>query len=171
VAYCSRQFNSAESKYSVTELELLTLLFATKQFRCYLYGRKFTVHTDHRALEWLLDLQDPSSRLTRWAVKLGEYDFIVQHRPKTQMRHANALSCCVNAVEETVVLGPEIIRDKQQSDKLCEQYRHTKIFGQMIRGILYRRTHDKFSRALILKYRLLPYSDNTTTRPLPHIKE
>jgi hypothetical protein len=36
VADCSRQLNSAESKYSITELELLALLFALKQFRCYL---------------------------------------------------------------------------------------------------------------------------------------
>jgi hypothetical protein len=43
VAYCSRQLNSAETKYSVTELELLAFFFATKQFRCYLYGRKFIV--------------------------------------------------------------------------------------------------------------------------------
>jgi hypothetical protein len=40
VAYCSRQLNSAETKYSITELELLALIFAVKQFRCYLYGRQ-----------------------------------------------------------------------------------------------------------------------------------
>jgi hypothetical protein len=78
IAYCSRQLNSAESKYSTTELELLAFLFATKQFR-YLYGRRFRVYTDHRALKWLLNLQDPSSRLTRWAVKLSEYDYKVEH--------------------------------------------------------------------------------------------
>jgi hypothetical protein len=71
IAYCSRQSNSAESKYSVTELELLAFIFATKQFRCYLYGRRFTVYTDHSALKWLLNLQDPSSRLIRWAIKLS----------------------------------------------------------------------------------------------------
>jgi hypothetical protein len=32
IAYTSRQLNPAESKYSVTELELLAFLFATKQF-------------------------------------------------------------------------------------------------------------------------------------------
>jgi hypothetical protein len=55
VAYCSQQLNCTEYKYSTTELELLTLLFATQQFRCYLYRRKFTVYTDHRALKWLLN--------------------------------------------------------------------------------------------------------------------
>ena len=34
IAFCSRQLSSVESKYSTTELELLALLFATKQFRC-----------------------------------------------------------------------------------------------------------------------------------------
>jgi hypothetical protein len=104
VAYCSRQLNPAESKYSVTELELLAFLFATKQFRCYLYGRKFTVYTDHRALKWLLNFQDPSSRLTRWAIKLSEYDFGVVHRPNHKMRHADALSRCVNRIDKTLIL-------------------------------------------------------------------
>jgi hypothetical protein len=109
VAYCSRQLNSAESKYSVTELELLASLFATKQFRCYLYGRKFTVHTDHRALKWLLNLQDPSSRFTRWAMKLLEYDFVVQHRAGTRMRQADGLSRGVHAVEKRLILSREVI--------------------------------------------------------------
>ena len=109
IAYCSGQLNSAESKYSVTELQLPALIFATKQFRCYLYGRKFTVYTDHRALKWLLNLQDPNSRLTRSAMMLSEYDFIVEHRPNTRMRHADALSRCVNAVDRDLALTKEII--------------------------------------------------------------
>jgi hypothetical protein len=92
VAYCSRQLNPAETEYSIAELELLALIFAVKQFRCYLYGRRFKVYTDHRALKWLLNLQGPSSRQTRWAIKLSEYDFTVEHRPHSKMRHADALS-------------------------------------------------------------------------------
>ncbi|KAJ4433384.1 hypothetical protein ANN_15643 [Periplaneta americana] len=34
VAYCSRQLNAAERNYSCTEIELLAVIFATKQFRC-----------------------------------------------------------------------------------------------------------------------------------------
>jgi len=52
------------------------------------------------------------------------YDFTVEHRPNTQMRQVDALPRYVTAVEETVALWPEVIRDKQESKELCEQYRH-----------------------------------------------
>jgi len=114
IAYCSRHLNSAESRYSVTELELLAFLFATKQFICYIYGRKFTVYTDHRALKWLLNLHDPSSRLTRWAIKLSEYDYTVEYRPGTRMRHPDALSRSINAVGTEIMLSKEDIRGEQE---------------------------------------------------------
>jgi hypothetical protein len=123
VAYCSRQLNSAETKYSITELELLAVIFAVKQFRCYLYGRQFIVYTDHRALRWLLNLQDPSSRLTRWAVKLSEYGFIVEHRSNPKMRHADALSRCVQLVLGDYSLTKEDIKEAQEKDSLCEKYK------------------------------------------------
>jgi hypothetical protein len=128
IAYCSRQLNSAESKYSVTELELLTLIFATKQFRCYIYGRKFTVYTNHRALKWLLNLQDPSSRLTRWSVKLAEYDFVVEYRPNSRMHHADALSRHISEVEGNLTPSREIIQEEQPKDALCEKYKHENNF-------------------------------------------
>ena len=149
VAYCSRQLNSAESKYSVTELELLAFLFAVKQFRCYLYGRKFVVHTDHRALKWLINLQDPSSRLTRWAIKLSEYDYVVEHRPGTKMRHADALSRGVHAVQQEMVLSKEVIRREQEADELCNRYRKYENFWTDNDEILYRQGPKEHPRIVI----------------------
>jgi len=81
---------------------------------CYCYCRNFTVYTDHRALKWLLSLQDPNSRLPRWAVKLSEYDCTVEHRPGTKMRHADALSRNVNRVEKNFNLPRDVICKKEK---------------------------------------------------------
>ena len=76
------------------------------------------VHTDHRALKWLLNLQDPSSRLTRWVIKLSEYDFTVEHRPGTKLRHADALSRNVNTIDKNKTLSKEVVRYEQEIDEL-----------------------------------------------------
>jgi len=128
---------------------LLALLFATKQFRCYIYGRKFTVYTDHRALKWLLNLQDPSSRLTRWAMKLSEYDFTVEHRPGTKMSHADALSRHVNLIEKDLVLSREVILGEQEQDDLCKQYKQYENFWIDKNGILYRQEAREPPRVVI----------------------
>lgn len=81
VAFASKKLNKAEQNYSTIERELLGIIFGIKQFRCYLYGRRFTIITDHRPLKWILSLKDPTSRLARWALLLAEYEFDVIHRP------------------------------------------------------------------------------------------
>jgi len=75
-----RQTDKAEQSYAVTELEMLDLFWATKQFRCYLYGRKFVAKSDHVALTYLRNFADQNSRLLRWSIKLPYLDFVVEHR-------------------------------------------------------------------------------------------
>lgn len=105
ISYASRQLNSAERNYSTTERELLAVMYAIKQFRCYLYGRKFTLITDHAALKWMLNLKDPSARLTRWALRLAEYDYEVVHKPGKSHTNVDALSRTVAVVQEVNAPG------------------------------------------------------------------
>lgn len=70
-----------------------------------------------------MKLQDPSSRLTRLAIKLFEYDYTVQHHPGTKTRHADALSRSVNVIGKDLVLSKEIIRCEQEKDDLCIKYK------------------------------------------------
>ena len=50
IAYASRTLNSAETRYTTTEKELLAIVWATKHFHKYFCGRKFKINTDHRLL-------------------------------------------------------------------------------------------------------------------------
>ena len=92
VHYASRTLKDAESRYATVEKELLAIVFATKVFRPYLMGRKFTIRTDHAPLKWLFGMNDPSSRLTKFRLHLEEYDFSVEHVPGRQNAAADALS-------------------------------------------------------------------------------
>ena len=50
IAYASRRLTRSERRYCVTRKELLALVHFVKYFRHYLYGKRFTVRTDHGSL-------------------------------------------------------------------------------------------------------------------------
>ncbi|KAL4136407.1 hypothetical protein QTP88_007955 [Uroleucon formosanum] len=92
ITYASRTLNKAEKNYNTTEKELLAIVWAVKQFRPYLYSRKFTVVTDHKPLTWLFGVKDPGARLVRWRLQLEEFDYDVIYKPGTQNTNSDALS-------------------------------------------------------------------------------
>lgn len=92
VAYASRSLNKAERRYCTIEKELAALVFGVKHFRPYLYGRKFTIFTDHKPLVYLFGMTNPSSRLTKFRLILEEYDFTVKYIKGKDNVAADALS-------------------------------------------------------------------------------
>ncbi|KAI5752219.1 hypothetical protein M8J77_014983 [Diaphorina citri] len=104
VAYASRTLNEHEQNYSTIERELLAIVWATRYFRPYLYGRRFTIVTDHRPLAWVFSLKDPSSKLVRWRLKLEEYEYDVVYKKGTSNTNADALS----RIELNVIESDEI---------------------------------------------------------------
>lgn len=101
VCYASRTLNDSEVNYSTIEKELLAIVWATKYFRPYLFGRKFKILTDHKPLQWVMTLKEANSRLTRWRLKLSEYDFSVIHKTGKANTNADALSRVQIHNEET----------------------------------------------------------------------
>ena len=96
IAYASRTTSSAERKYSSTELECAAVVWAVNYFRPYLYGKRFTIFTDHSALQWLLKLKTIKNgltgRLARWQLQLQSFDYDIKYRPGTVNSNADALS-------------------------------------------------------------------------------
>jgi len=92
ICYISRLLKGAELHYSVSEKEMLAVIWAIRQFRCYVYGREFEIITDHSALQYLLTVKDLNGRLARWSIYLQSYLFKVIHRAGTLHSNADALS-------------------------------------------------------------------------------
>lgn len=92
VCYASRTLNPSEINYSVTEKELLAVIWAVRYFRPYIFGRHFKIHTDHKPLKWLENVKEPNSRLVRWKLLLSEYDYEIDYIKGKENSVADALS-------------------------------------------------------------------------------
>ena len=78
IAFASRSLSSAEKHYSQLDKESLALIFDVKKFRKHLYGRSFTLFTDHKPLMHLPSESKAipsmaSTRIQRWALALSYY--------------------------------------------------------------------------------------------------
>ena len=102
IAYGSRLCNGAERNYNVTRRELLAVIFGLKTFRQYLLGRKFTIRTDHAALQWLKKTPSPIGQQARWVEQIEEFDYTIQHRPGAQHSNADAMSRRPHGLSEPI---------------------------------------------------------------------
>lgn len=117
IAYASRSLQKAEINYSTTDKELLAIVFAVKHFRPYLYGRKFTLATNHSPLIWINNIKDPTSRMLKWRLTLDEYSYDVVY--KKGGPHKNAAALASNLPEDTIQILP--INSKRQRSETDTQ--------------------------------------------------
>ena len=92
VAYGSRLYSSPEMNYCVTRKELLAIVYFTKLYRHYLLGKRFTIRTDHAALQWLKKTPEPIGQQSRWLEQLEAFDYTVVHREGRKHQNADAMS-------------------------------------------------------------------------------
>jgi hypothetical protein len=50
IAFFSRKLSGAQSKYTITKLELLAIVETLKEFNGMLWGQRIIVYTDHKNL-------------------------------------------------------------------------------------------------------------------------
>ena len=81
VAYVSRSLTPVEQRYSQTEREALAIVWAMERLHTYLYGGHFTLLTDCKPVELILNNRKsrPPARIERWHLRLQEYNFSTVH--------------------------------------------------------------------------------------------
>jgi len=77
------------------------------------------VRTDHAALRFLRNFAENNSRLMRWALRLSEFQFEIEHVPGSKIKHVGALSRHVGLVEETQLMSKELMMREQKKDSFC----------------------------------------------------
>ena len=97
IAYTSRTLNPAEKRYSQLEKEGLAIVSGVKKFHNFLYGRHFTIQSDHQPLSFLFGEtkgipQLASARIQRWALTLSTYNYTIRYKAGKSLGNADALS-------------------------------------------------------------------------------
>lgn len=92
VIYASKKLLPRERRYSVIERECLAIVFAIKKFEKYLYGKEFTIQTDHQPLAYIQRSRVENSRIMRWALFLQNYQFRIEAIKGSQNVGADYLS-------------------------------------------------------------------------------
>ena len=97
VEFASHTLSGAERNYAQIEKEGLAIIFGIKRFQLYLYGRKFTLVTDHQPLTRIFGPKSSvpplaAARLQRWAVLLSGYDFDIIFKNSADNANADFFS-------------------------------------------------------------------------------
>ena len=97
IAFASRSLNSAEKNYAQIHKEALAIIWGVRKFHCYLYGRKFTLVTDHQPLLTIFGPKKEipattAARLQRYALFLQRHEYEIEYKNSKSHANADALS-------------------------------------------------------------------------------
>ena len=91
-AYDLRQLKPHEKNYPKHDLELVSIVFALKIWRHYLYGENCFIYTDHKSLKYLPSQRELNLRQRRWMELIKDYDCVIDYHPGKANVVADALS-------------------------------------------------------------------------------
>ncbi|XP_068149456.1 uncharacterized protein [Drosophila tropicalis] len=149
IAFYSRTLSKTERNYSQIDREAVGLISGVKKFHNYLYGRSFTLVTDHRPLLGIFTTAKAtpnviSTQMLRRAIFLNAYDFTLIHRPGSKMGNADFLSRCPlpqqgegNTTEEVLMIewaGTPLVSAQSLALQTKKDAHLSKVLTWVLRG-------------------------------------
>ncbi|GBG85965.1 hypothetical protein CBR_g40778 [Chara braunii] len=128
VEYASKSVPACKRNYAAPAIECYAALWGISHFRAYLYGRKFTLVTDHEPLLILKKSKDYSSMIGRWATVLQSMDFDIRHWKHE--RHGNADGLTRLHRPEKVPKSEEVISWNEPEQEVGPQYGQVEIMSK-----------------------------------------
>ncbi|GMF37218.1 unnamed protein product [Phytophthora fragariaefolia] len=99
IAYASKllvgsERNCINKQDGTSEIECWGIVWATRNFRCYLNRLELDLYTDHKALTWVFNETNSTSnaKLARWAMELCQLLFKIFRKHGVTMGHVDGLS-------------------------------------------------------------------------------
>ena len=115
-----------EQRYANIEREMLACVFGAERFHTYVFGRSFTIESDHKPLEQisLKNLADAPARLQRMLLHLQNYDVKITYKPGREMVVADTLSRYAPLIAPEVALNLAIhhVHITPEKKKVFQQY-------------------------------------------------
>ena len=78
--YASKTLVESQMNYTMSEKELLAVVYTLEKFRPYILGSKIVIYTDHAALKYLISKKEAKPRLIRWVLLLQEFDLEIRDK-------------------------------------------------------------------------------------------
>lgn len=177
IAFASRILQKHEKNYTITEKELLAIVWGFRKFKNYLLGRKVVVYSDHKALCYIQECKLYHDRLTRWAMFLQQFDYTVHYIKGNENLIADALSRLpvgggddsggTDLEKNFRIMYMKGVKEEKDIVRICSQLRRNQNQDdnwKLVKSYLGKKGHDKVQLYYqvhngILFYRHSPDSD------------
>jgi hypothetical protein len=113
IAFYSKALGVKNSKLSTYEKELLAILMAVDEWRCYLQRGSFVIGSDHNSLSHLQDQSLATDLQKKAMTKLAGLQFTMQYKKGAENKVADALSRVAHCIELSAISTSTPILDSR----------------------------------------------------------
>ena len=127
IAFYSRKLNPAQTRYTTTERELLSIVETLKEFRNILLGQEIVIHTDHQNL---IHNSFTSDRVMRWRLYLEEYSPQIKYIKGEENATADAISRLPKMINQMEIIHVPDIKEFLTVEEMSDLFYYDQLIKE-----------------------------------------